>query len=198
MTEEEKLERQREYARKYYEAHKEERREYARRYHAAHKDEERAYNEAHKDERQEYQREYYEANGDKERERNRKYYEAHKAERQEYRDVHRAEKQEYNRKYNEAYPGAGRNCNLKRLYGLSPEDYAALLAKQDGRCAICGGLLNSKTPCVDHDHVTGEIRGLLCSSCNVAIGLMKDDSVLLQKAAEYVKTHSDTEAGGGG
>src|SRR6266496_2487695 len=71
-------------------------------------------------------------------------------------------------------------------YGLTPEEFDTLLASQDGRCAIC----RSETPksrrngtwCVDHDHETGRIRGLLCTACNRALGLFGDDLVVLEAA----------------
>ncbi len=57
---------------------------------------------------------------------------------------------------------------------------------------ICGAVENGKRKnfCIDHDHATGKVRGLLCHNCNVAIGLMKDNTDLLKKAAEYLETHN--------
>jgi hypothetical protein len=59
---------------------------------------------------------------------------------------------------------------VARTYGLEvPGDYESLLAFQDGRCAVCRRVLNGsggKKPPVDHDHVTGEVRGILCTNCN--------------------------------
>jgi hypothetical protein len=66
-----------------------------------------------------------------------------------------------------------RRGQLKRQYGLSPADYDALLAKQDGVCATCGKP-SKETLCVDHCHATGTIRGLLCRQCNFALGCFTD------------------------
>jgi hypothetical protein len=83
----------------------------------------------------------------------------------------------------------------KRLrgYGLRPDEYASLLAAQEGKCAICGsvGCSTGKRLAVDHDHTTGKIRGLLCLFCNTAIGKLRDDPDTIAKALEYVKTHKD-------
>lgn len=77
--------------------------------------------------------------------------------------------------------------NLKRNYGLSYETYCEMELKQDGKCAIC-----NKPPYrnldVDHNHETGKIRKLLCSNCNTALGLLKDDTELFTKAIEYLKS----------
>jgi hypothetical protein len=82
---------------------------------------------------------------------------------------------------------------LRKSYGIKSEDYDRMLIEQSGVCFICGepetkivkGRLIKLA--VDHCHGTGEIRGLLCHSCNVALGLLKDDSALLRKAADYIE-----------
>lgn len=58
-----------------------------------------------------------------------------------------------------------------------------MLAEQDGRCKICGQL---KKLNVDHDHATGEVRGLLCHGCNVGIGFFRDSPELLRSAIDYL------------
>jgi hypothetical protein len=89
-----------------------------------------------------------------------------------------------------------RKRQLKYKYGLTPEDYDVLLAKQNNSCGICGldvslnkgpGPRNgSKRFCVDHDHKTGRIRGLLCNDCNRGLGLFGDDGTKIRKAIEYL------------
>lgn len=74
-----------------------------------------------------------------------------------------------------------------RGYGITVEEHDRLEAEQGGTCAICGGVNKNMALCIDHDHSTGEVRGLLCNLCNRAIGLMKDDPELLVKAAEYIR-----------
>lgn len=82
-------------------------------------------------------------------------------------------------------------------YGLTPENYADLQTLQGGACAICNGPERASAPdgnpkqlAVDHCHVSGQVRALLCSSCNRGLGLFQDDPVLLRKAAEYLLAHA--------
>lgn len=79
--------------------------------------------------------------------------------------------------------------HLKALYNLSLEEHQELLIKQSHYCKGCGKSESElKRPlCVDHCHKTGKVRGLLCSSCNSAIGFVKDDIVTLSKLIEYLK-----------
>ena len=77
---------------------------------------------------------------------------------------------------------------LKARYGITVEEYNVMLKNQEFRCAICG-IHDDDLPdslCVDHDHTTGEVRGLLCKPCNLALGSMRDNPLLLQKAAAYL------------
>jgi hypothetical protein len=78
--------------------------------------------------------------------------------------------------------------HIKRKYGLEWEDYVSLLDKQKGKCFLCesDGSGKDNRLVVDHDHSTGEVRGLLCWSCNVGIGLFKEDVALLEKVIKYV------------
>lgn len=86
-----------------------------------------------------------------------------------------------------------RNWRLKNQYGLTEEDFNRLLVEQNGVCAICGnpetkaqyGKIQPLT--VDHDHETGKVRGLLCFNCNIALGKLKDNVFLLERAIEYLK-----------
>jgi len=83
----------------------------------------------------------------------------------------------------------GRKHLLKR-YGLSVSEYEALVRRQRGRCAICRTAEPGYASwLVDHDHVTGQVRGLLCRACNSGIGLLRDDPDLISAAARYVRTH---------
>ena len=78
-----------------------------------------------------------------------------------------------------------RKHNLKQ-YGLTLDQYMELVEKQANRCAICGKK-DQHALCVDHDHKTNQIRGLLCRQCNRALGSFLEDPVLLIKAAQYLK-----------
>ncbi len=78
-----------------------------------------------------------------------------------------------------------------RRYGLTEEEYDAMNEAQGGRCAICGttkcGTLDTERLCIDHDHITGKVRGLLCRLCNAGIGQLKDDPERLEAAAAYLR-----------
>jgi len=78
-----------------------------------------------------------------------------------------------------------RNSHLVRTYGISIEQYNQLFVDQNGVCAICGGT-DIKKLSVDHNHITGQIRGLLCQACNAGIGFLKDDINILVSAVEYL------------
>jgi Recombination endonuclease VII len=88
------------------------------------------------------------------------------------------------------------------LYGLSQEQWDRLVALQGNRCAVCkttqpGG--RGERWHIDHDHVTGQVRGLLCQLCNVGIGNLRDDPQIMMAAAQYVAAHRrDVSAGQGG
>ena len=96
---------------------------------------------------------------------------------------------ERGRRYRERHPDRIREQNrkqlLRRLYGLTPKDFDALVAAQGGKCKICG--VEPERLCVDHDHSDGHVRGLLCSTCNSALGKFRDDPALLRAAALYIE-----------
>jgi hypothetical protein len=80
-----------------------------------------------------------------------------------------------------------RRSHLKRKYGITPEDYDRMLEAQGGVCGICERLPREDISFhVDHDHETGEIRGLLCFRCNNALGDFEDDIDRMRKALRYV------------
>lgn len=80
--------------------------------------------------------------------------------------------------------------NLKKLYGMTEEEYEALLLAQGNRCGICTKLF-VKTPHIDHDHKTGKVRGLLCNDCNTGLGRFKDDFSVVRAAVRYLKRNGD-------
>lgn len=82
-----------------------------------------------------------------------------------------------------------RETNTKRKHGISHVEYDRMLDLQGGVCAICksnksGSRWESFN--IDHDHETGQIRGLLCSSCNMGLGMFRDRADLLIEAAKYL------------
>ena len=77
--------------------------------------------------------------------------------------------------------------HLKRMYGLTKDDYDRLLEAQNNGCAICGNPCDiHKKLSADHDHQTGRVRGLLCHRCNTGLGCFRDDPNRLLKAVEYL------------
>lgn len=106
----------------------------------------------------------------------------------------------YQRAHRAANPAHYRNIELRRTFGISLEEYNAMLAAQGGVCAICrqperamrGGV--SKNLAVDHDHITNKVRALLCSNCNPMIGYAGDDPVTLRAAAAYIENFRFSEA----
>ena len=73
------------------------------------------------------------------------------------------------------------------MYGLTPEAYVGIFESQEGKCAICGLAPTTKRGLhIDHCHKTNAVRGLLCHSCNIAIGNFKDSKELLIKAIHYL------------
>lgn len=87
-------------------------------------------------------------------------------------------------------PGSRKFYMREYLYGISEDEFTALLEAQGGTCAICGSDEwpgKDNAPHVDHDHKTGVVRGILCSNCNHGLGKFKDDPKRLRAAAEYLE-----------
>lgn len=85
-----------------------------------------------------------------------------------------------------------RALNLKAKYGLTIEQYNAMLLAQNFRCEICGDPsdLATKRLVVDHDHKTDKIRSLLCDKCNLGLGSFLDEPRRLKKAIAYLRRHA--------
>ncbi len=75
--------------------------------------------------------------------------------------------------------------DLRRKYGLTIAQYEGMLAAQKGICPICKSDMNP--PNIDHNHTTGEVRGLLCTVCNQGLGLFGDNVGRLRNAARYLE-----------
>lgn len=103
---------------------------------------------------------------------------------------------ERRRTYYRADPAAQRErtrrAQYKRQYGITIEQFDLMLSAQDDKCAICeitSAEYLDRTQrlfAVDHDHETGQVRGLLCNPCNTALGLLRDSPSLVQRAANYL------------
>lgn len=91
--------------------------------------------------------------------------------------------------------GKTRNSRLQRLFGVGLVWYEEMLRQQAGTCAICGrtdaGRRNDRL-LVDHDHVTGSVRALLCHKCNAVLGMVDDDPERLEAAAHYLRAFKGT------
>ena len=97
---------------------------------------------------------------------------------------------ECNREYHADWRKNNKEKRLANLlwhrYGISLIDYEIMLHRQEGKCAICSKVMNP--PCVDHCHTTKEVRGLLCRSCNKALGTFGDDLEGIQNVVKYLET----------
>lgn len=85
--------------------------------------------------------------------------------------------------------------HLQKTYGLTLSRYNEVLKKQDGKCAICG-VDQSKTNRrfgVDHDQVSGRIRGIICGRCNRGMGYLQDNAEICESAARYIREHGRSQ-----
>jgi hypothetical protein len=101
---------------------------------------------------------------------------------------HKAYKQKYEK--TPKYKRTKRNQYLRNMFGISIEEYDNMFSKQNGVCAICLKPQNHKKLAVDHNHISGTIRGLLCDACNRGLGQFKDNSETLKRASEYLTSFS--------
>jgi Autographiviridae endonuclease VII len=76
---------------------------------------------------------------------------------------------------------------LERKLGMTKAQYLEMFKDQGGVCAICLRDNNNKRLCVDHDHRTGRIRGLLCNKCNGVLGYLDDNATLLRRFMKYLE-----------
>lgn len=79
---------------------------------------------------------------------------------------------------------------LKSKYNLTLEEYNQMSEAQNHRCKICGKESKNKRLAVDHCHITGRVRSLLCSNCNTGIGQFKESPMILQSAMNYLFLHN--------
>ena len=82
-----------------------------------------------------------------------------------------------NPEYRKAY-------KLKNKYGLTTEEFSAMVLDQNNKCKICDGEMSP--PQVDHDHTTGKVRSLLCRACNTSLGLLREDPQILRNMISYI------------
>lgn len=167
--------------REYYAAHQEEMRAEKRDYYASHLEEaasrSKAYAIAHKEELQAYKKTYRALNPEQEKARSRAHYRANREQyalrAKAYRATHRKET---------------KNLELRRLYGITINDFESLWANQGQVCAICKTKPNKRSPFVDHDHSTGRVRGIVCYKCNTALGMIGDNLETAWAIIDYLAT----------
>lgn len=115
------------------------------------------------------------------------------------------ERRAYHKAYNAAYGKEYRRRNREKLRaysadrnraknGWTPEQFEAAWAAQAGRCAVCQVQMlrvgrGDDVACADHSHSSGTARGLLCRTCNTAVGLLGDSPAVLRLAALYLQEH---------
>lgn len=162
------------------------------------KEKQKAYNglyyNANKEKLRAYAKAYCEANKEKLRLANKARYEASKEERKTdakiYYELNKnvTETKLHKKAYRKANSKRTKVYMLRRLYGLSFDDYNNMLMMQNNSCVICK-TEESKLPrklSVDHDHNSGKVRGLLCAFCNRALGLFNDEQSRILQAIEYI------------
>jgi hypothetical protein len=102
------------------------------------------------------------------------------------------------KRYHELHPTLKKETKLRLSYGMTLEEYDAMLAAQNGVCAICNcedtnidkRTGKNRALAVDHCHETGAIRGLLCGDCNRAIGMAKESTAILSRMISYLSNRS--------
>lgn len=101
-------------------------------------------------------------------------------------EKHKANIKKYRKNNKKKIYEAMRTHLLKTKYSITQQEYDEILFKQDHCCAICKKVSINKKLSIDHNHETGKIRGLLCTSCNMGLGYFKDNIQLLMRAINYL------------
>jgi hypothetical protein len=160
------------------------------------RDAQRAWRQQNRDKANAYKREWHARNRDKKNATNRAWREANAETQAEYFRKYREDNRELLRTRQREYYLANRERYQEQMrakrYGLAPGEFDAMLAAQNGRCAIC----RTRTPggkgwAVDHCHDEGHVRGILCPQCNTGIGLLRHDSEILRAALAYLGRTSE-------
>jgi len=149
-----------------------------------------------------YHKAWHQANKEAQSTRNKAYYKANKeriaarskAHREANKESLAAQSKEWHEANKKHCSEKSRRNYLKRKYKLTPDAYNAMLESQCNRCACCKtpfGLLKAHNPHVDHCHATGCVRGILCYTCNLTLGLAADSPKLLLALADYLESCDD-------
>lgn len=113
-------------------------------------------------------------------------------------EYHKAKSIKHILNFRKNNPNANRNKHYKKRYGITVEEYESMAKAQNYLCAICEKP-ETKTRkdgstmilSVDHDHLTGQVRDLLCSKCNILLGYLETGNVTFSQLINYRKKHSD-------
>jgi hypothetical protein len=106
-------------------------------------------------------------------------------------EKNRDQKKRWRERHPDYMPAYQKNYHLVTTYGITIEEYVSMYNNRDGHCDICTDWFESLV--VDHDHETGEVRGLLCFKCNLAIGMLDDNIGNLHRAIDYLKGKEENE-----
>ena len=109
--------------------------------------------------------------------------------------IERRKEGEYQKRYRALNPEKvktmARKTHIMRKFNMTIEEYESKLSAQNGVCAICESTCaTGYNLAVDHNHITGKIRALLCKNCNTAIGLLKENTDIMTKALNYLEFHA--------
>lgn len=171
---------------------KETRKEYDKQYRLLHKDEIRE-----KDKKRNIMRREYKAIHSK------GYREQHQLElknkKKEYYDAHKEEISKQHKEYYSTHKAEFRKKRVTYLFGIDDTEYSNMVEKQNNLCAVCGnpetqtrnGVI--KRLAIDHNHVTGKVRKLLCNNCNISIGYAKESPEILRKMIEYLEEFENVD-----
>lgn len=110
-----------------------------------------------------------------------------------WRKENREKYREWQKGYSARVKEKHHEYGIGRRYGLSKEQYASLLKKQGGKCAVCGFVPEKRKLSVDHDHLSGKVRGLLCDGCNRSLGYLHDSIANTLRVAEYLCRYGSIE-----
>ncbi len=137
-------------------------------------------------------KEYYQKNKEKIKEDVKRYRNKNKIKIKEYSKNYREKNVEKTKEYNKGKTVKEYMWKKAGIKDMTIERYNEMFEEQNGNCAICGRHEDEfkKILSVDHNHRTGEVRGLLCNKCNTAIGYLKDDINLLCSAISYLKCYN--------
>jgi hypothetical protein len=127
------------------------------------------------------------------REKRLKWEASHKPEMKEYLADYYKKNRKEALEYYATHRERARDRKLKRVFGITLGEFRVLSESQNDLCAICNKkeIIPNRSLCVDHDHTTGKIRGLLCYKCNVMIGMSNESIQIMENALTYLKKHGN-------